>query len=206
MFCSKCGGNVAQGATFCSNCGQSVPAAPPQQFAAPSAAPAIAQRYAAVAPPTAYAGFWIRFLAYLLDGFITGAVFILVIVPFFFLTAVGGQIREIHPGERLDETLVLLIIGIVSAAVVLGIVGGWIYHAYMESSSWQATLGKRMVGIIVTDVEGRRISFGRASGRFFGKILTGMIPLFIGWLLAAFTERKQALHDMISGCLVLRKS
>jgi len=58
--------------------------------------------------------------------------------------------------------------------------------------------------LIVTDLNGNRISFGRASGRFFSKIISGLIPFGIGYILAGFTERKQALHDMIAGCLVLR--
>jgi len=80
----------------------------------------------------------------------------------------------------------------------------WIYYASLESSAWQATLGKKILGLKVTDLAGNRISFGRASGRFFGKILSGMI-LGIGFLMAGFTERKQALHDILAGCLVLRQ-
>jgi uncharacterized RDD family membrane protein YckC len=76
----------------------------------------------------------------------------------------------------------------------------WLYWAAMESSPWQATLGKRMLGLAVTDLEGRRVSFVRASGRYFGKIV------FVGFIMVAFTAKKQALHDMIAGCLVVRKS
>ncbi|MGB6469852.1 MAG: RDD family protein, partial [Candidatus Acidiferrales bacterium] len=69
---------------------------------------------------------------------------------------------------------------------------------------WQGTLGKRALGLLVTDLEGRRVSFGRASGRYFGKIVSALI-LMIGFIMAGFTEKKQALHDMLAGCLVLRK-
>jgi uncharacterized RDD family membrane protein YckC len=75
----------------------------------------------------------------------------------------------------------------------------------MESSAHQGTLGKIALGLFVTDLQGRRISFGRASGRFFAKIITGLIPFFIGYIMAGFTEKRQALHDMIAGCLVLKK-
>lgn len=78
----------------------------------------------------------------------------------------------------------------------------WLYFALMESSEKQATLGKMAMGIIVTDLDGNRISFGRATGRFFSKIISCAI-LFIGYLMAAFTERKQALHDIMAGTLVL---
>jgi uncharacterized RDD family membrane protein YckC len=82
---------------------------------------------------------------------------------------------------------------------------GWLYYASMESSAYQGTLGKMALGLIVTDMQGRRISFGRASGRFFAKLLTGLIPFFVGYIMAGFTEKKQALHDIIASCLVLRK-
>ena len=72
----------------------------------------------------------------------------------------------------------------------------------MEASSKKATLGKMALGLIVTDVNGVRLSFGRASGRYFGKILSGLI-LNIGFIMAAFTEKKQALHDILAGTLVL---
>lgn len=87
---------------------------------------------------------------------------------------------------------------------LLALMLSWIYYASMESSSWQATLGKKILGLRVTDLAGNRITFARASGRFFGKILSGMI-LGIGFLMAGFTARKQALHDILAGCLVLRQ-
>ena len=87
---------------------------------------------------------------------------------------------------------------------LLALMLSWIYYASLESSAWQATLGKKILGLKVTDLAGNRISFGRASGRFFGKILSGMI-IGIGFLMAGFTERKQALHDILAGCLVLRQ-
>jgi uncharacterized RDD family membrane protein YckC len=75
----------------------------------------------------------------------------------------------------------------------------------MESSVRQATFGKSVMSLRVTDDGGQRISFGRATGRFFAKIVSGMVPLLIGYIMAAFTEKKQALHDLIAGTLVLRQ-
>jgi uncharacterized RDD family membrane protein YckC len=89
-------------------------------------------------------------------------------------------------------------------AILLIIVALWLYYALMESSSKQATLGKLALGIVVTDLNGNRISFGRATGRYFGKIVSGMI-FAIGYIMAGFTEKKQALHDMIASCLVVLK-
>jgi len=81
----------------------------------------------------------------------------------------------------------------------------WLYYAYLESGEKQSTWGKMMLGIYVTDLSGQRITFGRASGRFFAKIVSGLVPLWIGYIMAGFTERRQALHDMIASCLVLRR-
>lgn len=78
----------------------------------------------------------------------------------------------------------------------------WLYFALLESSSRQATIGKGIMGLKVTDLNGRRLSFGKASGRFFAKILSWM-TLLIGFFMAFFTEKKQALHDLITGCLVV---
>jgi uncharacterized RDD family membrane protein YckC len=81
----------------------------------------------------------------------------------------------------------------------------WLYSAILESSARGATLGKMALGLRVTDVAGRRIGFGRASGRFFAKFLSALI-LMIGYVMAGLTRRKQGLHDMIAGCLVVAKS
>jgi uncharacterized RDD family membrane protein YckC len=80
----------------------------------------------------------------------------------------------------------------------------WLYEAFMTSSSKQATLGKMAMGVVVTDLAGNRISFGRATGRFFGKLLSGII-LMIGYLMQPFTEKKQALHDILAGTLVVKQ-
>jgi len=81
----------------------------------------------------------------------------------------------------------------------------WIYEAAMTSSKRQATIGKMALGIIVTDGKGRPITFGRATGRHFAKYLSALI-LGIGFIMAAFTVRKQALHDLIADTLVLARA
>jgi uncharacterized RDD family membrane protein YckC len=80
----------------------------------------------------------------------------------------------------------------------------WLYYALMESSPRQATLGKMACGFVVTDLQGHRISFGQASGRYFGMIVSGL-TLGIGVLMCAWTERKQCLHDVMAGCLMFKK-
>ncbi len=87
---------------------------------------------------------------------------------------------------------------------VLGSIIAWLYYAILESSSTQATVGKMALGIKVTDLSGNQIAFGKATGRYFGKYLSGLI-LGIGYLMVAFTEKKQGLHDLLAGCLVVNK-
>jgi uncharacterized RDD family membrane protein YckC len=74
----------------------------------------------------------------------------------------------------------------------------------MESSPQQATLGKMALGLKVTDLQGERLSFARATGRYFGKIVSSLI-LFVGFMMAGWTEKKQALHDIMAGTLVVKK-
>jgi len=87
--------------------------------------------------------------------------------------------------------------------IIAMIFGSWLYEAFMESSSYQATLGKMIFGMKVTDLNGNRISFERATGRHFAKWLSTMI-LGIGYIMVGFTERKQGLHDLLAGTLVRR--
>ena len=79
----------------------------------------------------------------------------------------------------------------------------WLYFALLESSAKQGTLGKMALGIRVTDLDGNRISFGRATGRYFAKFISAII-LYIGFIMAAFTAKKQALHDIIASTLVIK--
>ena len=200
MFCSLCGATITEGVSFCPACGQAVSAGGAMQGGAPTATQAFPPH-----PPMLYAGFWLRFVSYLIDGIVLGIPFVIVFAIFAAATGLGAALSNIHAGEPPDAIVALLGFGFIFGIVVIGIVGGWLYYAMMESSSWQGTLGKRALGLYVTDMEGRRISFARASGRFFSKLITGLIPLAIGYIMAGFTAKKQALHDMIASCLVLRK-
>jgi len=92
---------------------------------------------------------------------------------------------------------------LVGMTMVVSVLLSWCYEAYFLSSSRQATPGKMALGLRVTDLNGQRISFDQATGRHFAKYLSRVI-LLIGYIMAAFTERKQALHDMIGGTLVVK--
>jgi uncharacterized RDD family membrane protein YckC len=89
-------------------------------------------------------------------------------------------------------------------AILLTIPIVWLYYALFEASSWQATPGKRVLRLYVTDLHGRPITFTRATIRHFAKIISSLTFL-VGYFLAGFTEKKQALHDLIASCLVLRR-
>jgi len=202
VYCTKCGAGLAQGAVFCSVCGQTT-GGPTTVAGVPVVSAGGAWPAGPVLP---YAGFWLRFVAYIIDGFVLGAGFIAIIVVLAMVTGLGSAVSRIHSGEDIGEAFALLGVASIFLGIGIAIVGGWLYFAMMESSSWQATLGKRALSIEVTDMAGQRISFGRASGRHFGKIITNLIPFAIGWILAGVTEKKQALHDMIASCLVVRKT
>ena len=152
---------------------------------------------APAAPIPDYAGFWNRAAAWLIDAIITLVVSLLVAAPVFafLLLSIIGQ-----GGDDADALFpaLQLINNLVSG------IAGWLYFALMESSRYQGTVGKLAVQIKVTDLHGNPLTFGRASGRYFGKLLSGLL-LGIGYFMAAFTEKKQGLHDIMAGCLVVRK-
>jgi uncharacterized RDD family membrane protein YckC len=212
MYCSKCGNALAAGTAFCQACGTPVASAtsaiPAQGASVPALAANVPQTGVSPhwlpTPTRAYAGFWLRVLAHLIDGAITGAVLCALLIPLALATGVGSALRNIHPGEEPDPAIIFAFISSLWILILAGILGGWLYYAYCESSEWQATPGKKVLNVIVTDLNGNRVSFGRASGRFFAKMVSGLIPFGIGYIMAGFTEKKQALHDMIASCLVLR--
>ena|ERR1700675_104874 len=226
VYCSKCGGLVEDGAAFCPACGQPVRLSTSGSAGLPapaSSATALPVGYApnvypttasATAPPVVYAqpsvqyaGFWLRVVAYLIDSIILGLGFMALFIPFAIMTGLTAVLGNIHPGDDPRDVGAVLggafFLGLFTIAC-LGFLGAWLYHAEMESSSWQATLGKKALNLRVTDLNGAQVSFNRATGRHFAKLITGLIPLGVGFMLAGLTERRQALHDMIAGCLVLR--
>ncbi len=125
-----------------------------------------------------YAGFWTRFAASFIDG-------IIITIPL--------QIFQYLSGLEDTDLFINL----------LNIVAYWLYSSLQESSESQATIGKKALGIKVVDNNGERISFGKATGRSFGKYIS-MFILFIGYIMAGFTEKKQALHDIMDNTLVIK--
>lgn len=173
--------------------------------APPANAPAYS--YAATMQPPGhlvYAGFWLRVAAYFVDYLILEIPLITLAMGVGFIYGLSAarnhtQVGFVNPDGSINMSFVIFELSIMTVSMVIH----WLYFALQESSSAQATLGKRAVGIKVTNLEGQRIGFGQATGRFFGKIISGL-TLLIGYMMASFTERKQALHDMIAGTLVVR--
>jgi uncharacterized RDD family membrane protein YckC len=215
MFCPRCGTTNDDGQKACINCGMSLDFdSAPGQGGAPDegtgyGSPQAPGGHQGYAPPPSYgpgsrpggpqpgyagygqpyAGFWKRFVAYIIDAILLSIV--MTIVGYIIGVGYVGRIGEASAGRSAPYVLINAIIY-------------WLYFAFMESSSHQGTLGKMALGIVVTDVDGGRVSFGKATVRHWSKYLSTLI-LLIGWIMAGFTARKQALHDLIAGTLVINK-
>lgn len=148
-----------------------------------------------------YAGFWMRFVAYLIDGIILN------VVIYFFIIIMG--VFTVGPvlvmADDVDNISPIALGGSFMMILFVAVIGSWLYYALQESSIHQATLGKRAMRLYVTMENGERINFTQASIRFFSKIISGLI-FMVGYILAAFTERKQALHDIIAKTLVYKST
>jgi uncharacterized RDD family membrane protein YckC len=192
VYCSNCGAHNPDDAKFCSKCGFQL---------GTRAVVVTSQDLSAY-----YAGFWKRFLALLIDsvilligGSIVGGIFGIVIGAFLEGAPIGT--RKAIAG---------------AIGYILGIFLNWLYFTLLESSSVQATIGKMALGIIVTDLNGNRISFARANARYWSRYISifflfwskyiSILILFVDYIMICFTKKKQALHDIIAGTLVINKS
>lgn len=189
MYCAHCGIPNPDDAKFCTNCGHELK---------PRADAAGVPLAAGIAPY--YAGFWRRFIAYFIDNLILSIPSAIVAMIFGIGAVLSSGLDENFISPTAIAALILTAIWIGILVYIIQIV----YYAGFESSKYQATPGKLALGVIVTDMDGGRISFGRALGRNVGKLLSGLL-LNIGFLMAAFTRQKQALHDMLADCLVVMR-
>jgi uncharacterized RDD family membrane protein YckC len=200
VSCENCGVEIPEGTSFCARCGSPVsvsqlgPVYVPQNASPPAEIQAPAP--AAVRQTTAfYAGFWRRAAAFVIDAFILSIIFALA-ASFYpsqmmVLPDPNAQSMFVIPQIKLPGLIFLFVMM-------------WVYYASFEASAWQGTPGKRLLRLYVTDLNGRPISLGRASLRYFGRRISEFTFL-VGFIMAGFTARKQALHDLLSGCLVLRR-
>ena len=135
-----------------------------------------------------FGGFWIRFAAYFVDV-------VVMLIP---TLLIAFLLRSTLPTDNeSQESFVRLIDDFIN------LMTWWVYTSAFLSSSWQATPGKRICGLKVIDYNGGRISFGQATGRYFAGLLN-IFTIFVGYLMIAWTERRQGLHDLIAGTLVVK--
>jgi uncharacterized RDD family membrane protein YckC len=216
MFCAVCGSALLEGQRFCKSCGTAADALiasgppplplqtirPNTQVRPPlpqSPQPAQAQprpdgpSVASSETPTPYAGFWVRAAAYVLDYFIVGFTLGVLVVFGAAVTNLSAGAATSGP-ERTSPYGTLLIFVLLVC-----------YAFLMECSPLQATLGKMIVRIKVTDLKGKRISFRRSFGRWLAHLLDAL-TLGIGLVMPVFTERRQCLHDIVAGTLVVRQT
>ena len=152
-------------------------------------------------PP--YGGFWRRFWAYMLDGIIASLIPAVICLPLLIWQAM--RLSAPSATEEVSASALIWFVLIYLLWSVLGFLSFWLYFAFLESGKHQATWGKRLLGIKVVGERGQRISFARATGRFFAKLLSYMI-FYIGFIIMPFTNRKRALHDMIADTYVVHAS
>jgi uncharacterized RDD family membrane protein YckC len=190
LFCSQCGTQNTPGAVFCQRCGAGLQ---PRTELTASATPGAV--YAA--PAAGYGGFWIRFVAIVIDGIII-SIATLPVLAFLSMLGLVHHPTIIHGSP--DETDIAALVAFAGSIRIAWAAINWLYEALLTSSAWQGTVGKKLLNLKVIDEAGNRISFARATGRHFAKYLSYF--LFIGFIMAAFTDRKRALHDFIAGTLV----
>jgi uncharacterized RDD family membrane protein YckC len=144
-----------------------------------------------------YGGFWIRALAYFIDGIINNVIGIAIGIFLGIFIGMGVNAASIEMTE-FNEMLLRII------SFILSLITTWLYFALFQSSKYMATPGKMIFGLIVVDKEYKRLSFAHATGRFFATLVS-TITFLIGFIMAAFTNKKRALHDMIAGTYVIYK-
>jgi uncharacterized RDD family membrane protein YckC len=198
MFCPKCGKETDASGKFCQWCGadiesvQSKPIAIPEEDEGPEVG--------------VYAGLGRRLIAFIID---------IILILLFDLVAAGVfnlfrgfqnlyyYMQGVSPADLTTEGTTAALFGSILAAYGLTlIVVPWLYYAGFESSRSQATPGKVLMNLVVTDLQGNKPTFARTSLRFFWKYISALI-IFIGFIMIGFTEKHQGLHDRLSGCLVL---
>ena len=142
-----------------------------------------------------YAGFWLRGCAFAIDTFILSMIFGMIVSYY-------PMQLMIFPDANAQSLLAFPRVTLAGFALLFAIM--WAYYVLFETSSWQGTPGKRLFRLYVADLAGKKITFSRSSIRYFGRKISEATFL-VGYIVAGFTEKKQALHDILAGSIVLRR-
>ncbi len=161
--------------------------------------PSVPQAQTAPRQTFVYGTFMDRLIAITLDMIVLNIALFVLVIPLMAATLFAGFLAGPSVG------IVGGISGTAFSSWSLSVIVNWLYFAGCESSPAGATLGKRLMKLRVLDEQGRRLSFGRATLRYFGKIVS-YVPLMLGFIMALFTTRKQALHDLIAGTIVIERA
>jgi len=194
QVCSNCGNPILPDGEFCLFCGDVLSDAAHQTRSAPQATRPAEENMAAK-PPIEYAGFWLRVWAAAIDIALEALVALIITI------IVDFAMKLISRRLGLSPITAHYVTGIVFIFVLT--IGAWLYAAFSESSRWSATIGKRMIGLQVLTAAGGKLSFGQATVRHFMKFLS-LFTATVGFMMAGWTRRCQALHDMPSDCIVVR--
>jgi uncharacterized RDD family membrane protein YckC len=201
LTCERCEAEIPEGTSVCPRCETPVnvaqigPVYVPHSVESQGANLAVPD-LSKLPPRPAFAGFWMRAVAYLFDTVLISLVF--------------GLIASFYPSTFIkfpDATAPLSLTSLpqlTPIAFAITATATWFYYTMFEASAWQATPGKRALRLYVADMNGQRVTFARAAARNLAKLVSSLTFL-VGYLVAGFTEKKQALHDILASCLVLRK-
>jgi uncharacterized RDD family membrane protein YckC len=193
--CGSCGSQALPDGEFCLFCGDVLTESGRLD---PRAAALVAQAgLDRVVPMTGreYAGFWRRVWAGLID------VGLEILVALLLSVLIDAIFKLVGRAIGIESENAKYLTGFIFVPLLA--VGGWLYAALSESSRYRATLGKRIMGLQVVNATGGKLTFGQASGRHVMKFLS-LFSLGFGFLMAAWTKRHQALHDLPNDCLVIR--
>ena len=195
QVCASCGSPLLPDGDFCLFCGDVL--TPPAHPGATTShlLNSVEPTTVVTKPRIEYAGFWLRVWAGAIDITLEALAALLL------TTIVDFVLKLTTPKFGLSPITVSYLAGIVFIFVLT--VGAWLYCAFAESSGWRATVGKRIVGLQVLTSSGGRLSFGQATVRHFMKFLS-LFTAAVGFMMAAWTKRRQALHDMPCDAIVVK--
>ena len=193
--CSNCGNPLLTDGKFCLFCGDVLADTPGKPNLVVRKPPEASFALPPAHWPPDYAGFWLRLWAGAIDATFEALTALLLTV------VVGYIVKVLTSRSGMSPITGSYLTGIAFIAVLT--IGGWLYSAFSESSKWRATIGKRIIGLEVVNASGGKLTFGQASIRHFMKFLS-LFTVAVGFMMAGWTKRRQALHDMPADTVVIR--